>query len=216
MIREYETVCILDPELEEAGNLQPLLERIESGISKAGGTLLSADHWGKRKLAYEINKNNRGYYVIENFLGDKSTVVTLEKGLRIMDGVWRFLTIQIGDIEDPEARIAEAKLAAETAEAAAVAAKAEAEAKAEAAAKADAAAKAEAAVKAAAKAAAQEEAAPVEAAQEEAAPVEAAQEEAAPVEAAQEEAAEEAVVTEPEPEAEEAVTAAADEEKTDG
>ncbi|MDE0882154.1 MAG: 30S ribosomal protein S6 [Myxococcota bacterium] len=201
MIREYETVCILDPELEEAGNLQPLLERIESGISKAGGTLLSADHWGKRKLAYEINKNNRGYYVIENFLGDKSTVVTLEKGLRIMDGVWRFLTIQIGDIEDPEARIAEAKLAAETAEAAAVAAKAEAEAKAEAAAKADAAAKAEAAVKAAAKAAA----APVEAA-----------EEAAPVEAAQEEAAEEAVVTEPEPEAEEAVTAAADEEKTDG
>jgi small subunit ribosomal protein S6 len=188
MIREYETVCILDPELEEAGNLQPLLERIESGISKAGGTLLSADHWGKRKLAYEINKNNRGYYVIENFLGDKSTVVTLEKGLRIMDGVWRFLTIQIGDIEDPEARIAEAKLAAETAEAAAVAAKAEAEAK------------AEAAVKAAAKAAAQEEAAPVEAAQEEAA----------------EEAAEEAVVTEPEPEAEEAVTAAADEEKTDG
>jgi small subunit ribosomal protein S6 len=200
MIREYETVCILDPELEEAGNLQPLLERIESGISKAGGTLLSADHWGKRKLAYEINKNNRGYYVIENFLGDKSTVVTLEKGLRIMDGVWRFLTIQIGDIEDPEARIAEAKLAAETAEAAAVAAKAEAEAKAEAAAKADAAAKAEAAVKAAAKAAAQEEAAPVEAAQEEAA----------------EEAAEEAVVTEPEPEAEEAVTAAADEEKTDG
>ena len=201
MIREYETVCILDPELEEAGNLQPLLERIESGISKAGGTLLSADHWGKRKLAYEINKNNRGYYVIENFLGDKSTVVTLEKGLRIMDGVWRFLTIQIGDIEDPEARIAEAKLAAETAEAAAVAAKAEAEAKAEAAAKADAAAKAEAAVKAAAKAAA--------------APAEAAQEEEAAEDVA-EEAAEKAVVTEPEPEAEEAVTAAADEEKTDG
>jgi small subunit ribosomal protein S6 len=197
MIREYETVCILDPELEEAGNLQPLLERIESGISKAGGTLLSADHWGKRKLAYEINKNNRGYYVIESFLGEKSTVVTLEKGLRIMDGVWRFLTIQIGDIEDPESRIAEAKLATETAAAAAAAAKVEAEAKAEAAAAAVA-AKAEAA---AAKAAA----APVEAAPEEAAAEEA---------AAEEPAAEEAVVTEPE--VEEAVTAAADEEKTDG
>jgi len=115
MIREYETVCILDPELEEAGNLQPLLDRIEGSIAKAGGTVLGADHWGKRKLAYEINKNNRGYYVLQNYLGEQSTVVSLEKGLRIMDGVWRFLTIQLADIEDPEARVAEAKLQAEAA-----------------------------------------------------------------------------------------------------
>ena len=122
MIREYETVCILDPELEEQGALQPLLDRIEGNIAKAGGTVLGADHWGKRKLAYEINKNNRGYYVLQNYLGEKSTVVTLEKGLRIMDGVWRFLTIQLEDIEDPEARIAEAKLQAEAAAAQAAAA----------------------------------------------------------------------------------------------
>ena len=99
MIQEYETVCILDPELEEQGALQPM--PIGSSIF-AGGTVLGADHWGKRKLAYEINKNNRGYYVLQNYLGEKSTVVTLEKLIRIMDSVWRFLTIQLEDIEDRE------------------------------------------------------------------------------------------------------------------
>ena len=201
MIREYETVCILDPELEEQGNLQPLLDRIEGSISKAGGTTLGADHWGKRKLAYEINKNNRGYYVLQNYLGEKSTVVTLEKGLRIMDGVWRFLTIQLADIDDPDARIAEAKLQAETAAAQAAAA-------------AEAAAEAAAAQAAAAQAAAEAAAeAPAAEAAAEAPAAEAAAEEPA-AEAAAEEPAAEAAVSEPE--AEEAVKAASDEEKSDG
>ena len=213
MIREYETVCILDPELEEAGSLQPLLERIEGSISKAGGTVLGADHWGKRKLAYEINKNNRGYYVLQNYLGEKSTVVSLEKGLRIMDGVWRFLTIQLADIEDPDARVAEAKLQAEAAAAQAAqdAAAAEEAAAAKAAAaeqRAEAAAEepAEAAAEEPAEAAAEE---PAEAAAEE--PAEAAAEE--PVEAAAEEPAEAAA----EAAAEESVETTTDEEeKTDG
>ena len=195
MIREYETVCILDPELEEAGSLQPLLERIEGSISKAGGTVLGADHWGKRKLAYEINKNNRGYYVLQNYLGEKSTVVSLEKGLRIMDGVWRFLTIQLADIDDPDARVAEAKLQAEAA--AAQAAK-------------DAAAAAEAA---AAKAAAEAERAAAFAAADQS--VQAVAEE--PVEAAAEESVEAAAEEPVEAAADESVEAVSDEEeKTDG
>ena len=209
MIREYETVCILDPELEEAGNLQPLLERIEGSISKAGGTVLGADHWGKRKLAYEINKNNRGYYVLQNYLGEKSTVVSLEKGLRIMDGVWRFLTIQLADIEDPDARVAEAKLQAE---AAAAQAAQDAAAAAEAAAAKAAAAeqRAEAAAEAAVEVAAEE---PAEAAAEE--PAEAAAEE--PVEAAAEEPVEAAAEEPVEAAAEESVETTTDEEeKTDG
>ena len=70
LIREYETVFILDPEMEEAGSLSTLIERIEGVITKGGGDLLNADHWGKRKLAYEINKNSRGYYLLESYLGD--------------------------------------------------------------------------------------------------------------------------------------------------
>jgi ribosomal protein S6 len=233
MIREYETVCILDPELEEQDALQPLLERIEGSISKAGGTMLGADHWGKRKLAYEINKNNRGYYVLQNYLGEKSTVVTLEKGLRIMDGVWRFLTIQLADIDDPEARIAEAKLQAEAVAAQAAQAAAEAVAAAEAAAEAAAKAAAEApaaevaAEAPAAEVAAEEPAAEVAAeapaaevaAEEPAAEVaaEAPAAEVAAEEPAAEVAAEEPAAEVSEPEAEEAADAAADEEeKTDG
>lgn len=109
--REYETVCILDPDLEEEGKLDALLERIEGVIGKSGGSYLGVEHWGKRKLAYEINKSSRGYYVINRFLGHKPALIReVERNLRIMDGVWRFLTIQVDQDVDPEARIASAKV----------------------------------------------------------------------------------------------------------
>jgi small subunit ribosomal protein S6 len=130
LIREYETVFILDPEMEEAGSLSTLIERIEGVITKGGGDLLNADHWGKRKLAYEINKNSRGYYLLESYLGDTQLVKELERNARIMDGVWRFLTVQVADTVDREARISEAAMARDAAAAAAAVAAAEKEARA--------------------------------------------------------------------------------------
>ncbi|MAO83374.1 MAG: 30S ribosomal protein S6 [Myxococcales bacterium] len=109
--REYETVCILDPDLEEEGKLDALLERIQGVIDKSGGSYLGVEHWGKRKLAYEINKSSRGYYVINRFLGHKPALIReVERNLRIMDGVWRFLTIQVDQDVDPEVRLASAKV----------------------------------------------------------------------------------------------------------
>jgi small subunit ribosomal protein S6 len=197
LIREYETVFILDPEMEEAGSLTTLIERIEGVITKGGGDLLKADHWGKRKLAYEINKNSRGYYLLENFLGDTKLVKELERNARIMDGVWRFLTLQIADTVDREARVSEAALARDVAAAAAAAAAAEKEEKA--AARAEAQAAAAAAAPPAVSEPAAEETPAVEAAATPAEPAE-------PAAEATDEATDEAA----------AEPAASDEEKTDG
>ena len=58
-MRRYETITIMDPDLSEDGRA-PVLERIQDVITKEGGTLVEIDHWGNRKLAYEVRKKKPG------------------------------------------------------------------------------------------------------------------------------------------------------------
>lgn len=184
---EYETIYILKPELA-AENIEKMSAKVQGIIGKFDGEVLMSDDWGKRKLAYPIQKNARGHYVCLSYVGSSSLVGEIERQLRIEEDLLRFLTIRVGEDIDVEGRRAEvAVLVEQRAKEAAIKAEEEAKAAAEAAAaaaeEAKVAAKAE---KAAAKAAAAEakaaEAATAEAATEEAAA------EAAPAEKTQEDA----------------------------
>ena len=127
-MRRYETIAIIDPDLadeERAG----VLERTTDLIPKEGGFLVMLDEWGNRKLAYEIKKKVRGYYVRIDYCGMGSLVDEMERFFRIDDKVLKFMTVLLekdADIENIKEEMAIAKSEAETK------AKADAEAKAEA------------------------------------------------------------------------------------
>ena len=92
MTNNYETMFVLSVgESEEA--TASLVERIKALVS-ANGTLDSVDEWGKRKLAYPINDETEGYYVLMNYSCEPEFPAELERIAKITDGILRSLIIK--------------------------------------------------------------------------------------------------------------------------
>ena len=108
-MREYETIFVVQPEISEEGR-QAITERLDGVLSKHEATRFELDDWGKRKLAYEIRKFQKGHYLALSYGHGGSVVPELERTLRLDDAVLRFLTIQVTDeLEDVEQRKAVAE-----------------------------------------------------------------------------------------------------------
>ena len=122
-MRRYETILIVDPDLGEEAR-GPVFDRIRELIPQKGGLLVELDEWGSRKLAYEIKKKSRGYYVRIDFCGGGDLVNEMERQFRIDDRVMKYMTILLDEEADME-RIQEAMTQAK-AEAASTAAESEA------------------------------------------------------------------------------------------
>jgi small subunit ribosomal protein S6 len=103
-LREYETTFIIQPEISEEG-CQDLLARVDGVLEREGAIRLLHDDQGKRKLAYEIRKFQKGRYVTTCYLDQGASVAPLERTLRLEESVLRFLTVQVADrVEDIEQR----------------------------------------------------------------------------------------------------------------
>jgi small subunit ribosomal protein S6 len=92
LMRNYETVFILHPSLDEEA-VKAGIEKFKGVIENGGGVIENVDFWGKRKLAYEINKINEGYYTLINFNADNELPKELDRIFRINDTVVRHLII---------------------------------------------------------------------------------------------------------------------------
>jgi small subunit ribosomal protein S6 len=88
-MRPYETMIVFDTAVD-AQTIQIALDRALETIRTSGGTPGNIDRWGKRPLAYEINKRKEGYYVLVEFSGEPTTVVELDRILTLSDEVLRF------------------------------------------------------------------------------------------------------------------------------
>ena len=88
----YETVFILSTKLGEE-ETAALVKKFTELVA-ANGTVDSVDEWGKRKLAYEINKESEGYYTLINFTSVPSFTAELDRVYKITDGVLRSLIIR--------------------------------------------------------------------------------------------------------------------------
>ena len=165
--RRYETVFILPSDSDE-GKKRDILDRLDGVVEKGGGIRIKREDWGVRRLAYPVKNQPKGHYFLLDFVGTAQIVAELERHMRMLEDVHRFLTVKTDDGVDLEA-----------------AQKEQAEEKDKEAAK-EAAAKEAAAKEAAAKEAAAKEAAVKEAAAKEAAVKEAAEREAASAQAASE------------------------------
>lgn len=100
---EYETTVIIRPDIG-GDAVEGTLDRVRDVIKNQGGKLLAINHWGKRKLAYEIAKHARGVFVHTHFLGGNTLVRELERNMRINDNVLRFMTIQLAKNIEAESR----------------------------------------------------------------------------------------------------------------
>jgi small subunit ribosomal protein S6 len=89
-MREYELVFIVRPDLDEAA-FKEVVEKVKGWITEAGGTISKVDFWGKRKLAYVIRKQTEGQYVLINTRMNPAFSATLERNLRFLEPVMRFM-----------------------------------------------------------------------------------------------------------------------------
>ena len=87
-MRHYEMMIILDPELEER-TVAPSLEKFLDVVRSGGGTVDKVDIWGKRRLAYEIDKRTEGIYAVVDMQAEPATAKELDRQLGLNESVLR-------------------------------------------------------------------------------------------------------------------------------
>ncbi len=87
-MRHYEIMIILDPNLEEK-TVQPSLDQFMKVVTDGGGKVEKTDIWGKRRLAYPIEKKPEGYYAIVDLTAEPNVVLELDRQLNLNEGILR-------------------------------------------------------------------------------------------------------------------------------
>ena len=91
----YESMVILNPTLNEE-EIKSAIEKVSELIKKSGGEVYKADNWGKRKLAYELNKQKMGVYIFFLFKSPSSVIGKIEGYFKVFDPVIKFMAIRLG------------------------------------------------------------------------------------------------------------------------
>ncbi|QIK67949.1 30S ribosomal protein S6 [Nocardioides sp. HDW12B] len=92
-MRAYEVMVILDPSLDER-TVAPSLDTYLNVVRQDGGEVVNVDVWGKRRLAYEIDKNAEGIYAVVDLQAEPATVKELDRQLTLNESVLRTKVIR--------------------------------------------------------------------------------------------------------------------------
>lgn len=92
-MNKYELAVVLSAKLDDEERAAAL-EKVKGYITRFGGTVTNVDEWGKKRLAYEIQKMKEAYYYFIHFESDAETPSEIEQRIRIMDNVIRFLCVR--------------------------------------------------------------------------------------------------------------------------
>ena len=102
-LREYETIFLVKPDLTDEG-VDRVKERVRGIVNREGGKLIRFTVWGKKKTMYPVAKQPRAIYVHASYLGGHALVAEVERNLRNLDEVTRWLSVKVADEVDPESR----------------------------------------------------------------------------------------------------------------
>ena len=105
MTHQYELMVILDPEIDER-TVAPSLDKFLNVIRNDGGSIDNVDVWGRRRLAYEINKKTEGIYAVVNFTATPAATTELDRQLSLIEAVMRTTVLRA---EEGFAQVAAAK-----------------------------------------------------------------------------------------------------------
>ena len=95
-MRAYELMVILNPEVEDRA-VELSLSKFLEIVTNAGGTIDNLDIWGRRRLAYEIQKKSEGIYAVVNFTASPETAAELDRVLNLNESVMRTKIIRPED-----------------------------------------------------------------------------------------------------------------------
>lgn len=94
-MRDYEVLVIFDPDLEER-TVAPTLDKFLTVITNDGGSVEKVDVWGRRSLAYEINKKREGIYAVLDLTCEPATVAELDRQLGLNESILRTKVVRPG------------------------------------------------------------------------------------------------------------------------
>jgi small subunit ribosomal protein S6 len=109
VMHQYELMVILDPEIDER-TVAPSLDKFLNVIRNDGGTIDNVDVWGRRRLAYEINKKSEGIYAVVALTANPDATVELDRQLKLSEAVMRTKVLRA---EEAIAQVAAAKTLAD-------------------------------------------------------------------------------------------------------
>ena len=92
-MNKYELAVVLSAKAEDDVR-NDVLDRCKALVEKHGGQITNVDEWGKKKLAYEIDKMTEGYYYFIQFDAEPTAPADIEQRVRIKDNVLRFLCVR--------------------------------------------------------------------------------------------------------------------------
>ena len=90
---KYELAVVVSAKLEDDARAE-VIEKVKALVTRFGGNITDVDEWGKKRLAYEIQKMKEAYYYFIHFESDTTTPGEIEERIRIMDGVIRYLCVK--------------------------------------------------------------------------------------------------------------------------
>ena len=90
---KYELAVVVSAKLEDDARAQ-VIEKVRALVTRFGGNVTEVEEWGKKKLAYEIQKMKEGFYYFIHFESETTTPGEIEQRIRIMDGVIRYLCVK--------------------------------------------------------------------------------------------------------------------------
>jgi len=101
-MRHYETLYIVNPELDEE-DYKAVVGKFKDLIEKEKGFIVKLDEWGKQRLAYLIKKVDQGAYVLMDYCGGAGITAVLERDLKLDDRILKYQTVKLADEVEPQA-----------------------------------------------------------------------------------------------------------------
>lgn len=95
-MRNYELMCIIQPDLDETA-FNGVIEKVKSWVTESGGSVDKAEVWGRRRMAYTINKHREGQYVLLNVSMSPAATADLERNLRFQETIMRHMLSAVGN-----------------------------------------------------------------------------------------------------------------------
>ena len=90
---KYELAVVVNAQIDEETRTA-VVENCKSVVTRFGGTISDVEEWGKKRLAYEIQKMNEGFYYFIHFESEGGAIAEIEQRMRIMDNVIRYLCVK--------------------------------------------------------------------------------------------------------------------------
>ena len=114
-MNHYETIYIVNPTLDD-DSLKEAIDKFSDLIKKLKGTIVKINEWGKRKLAYDVKRFDKGYYVVLDFCALPKMLTELERNLKLDDRILKYITVKIDENVDPKDLVSKEKETEDTME----------------------------------------------------------------------------------------------------